>query len=57
MNRTVMETFLEDRLDDETLEEILESYDLLPIDVLMNLFDQGLVREDYPPELESEDYG
>lgn len=40
--------FFEILLEDESLEDILERYDLSPLETLMTLWKSGLIQEDYP---------
>ena len=47
MNREQFEDFVEMLLETESLEDILERYDISPQDVLMDLFDCGKITEDY----------
>ena len=45
--RQIQEEFFEIILETEDMEEILESYDLSPLEVLMILYDSGYIKDTY----------
>jgi hypothetical protein len=45
-----MENYLEILLETESVEEVLERYDLSPTEALMFLWSSGLIKEEYPFE-------
>lgn len=47
MTRKQIEDYFELLLETEDLEDILERYNITPIDALMELFDNGLIDEPY----------
>lgn len=48
MNYQQMEERFDILLETESLEDLLEQYDLAPLEVLLHLWTQGLIQEDYP---------
>ncbi len=46
MNLKQLERMLLDQLEDRTLEEFLEEFDLTPFDVIVILYDEGLLDEE-----------
>lgn len=50
MTRTMMEEYFETKLEDEYLEDILEKYDLEPLEVLMVLWEKGLIDDSIAAE-------
>lgn len=46
MDRNIIEDYFRIRLETESLEDILESFDLDPLETLLDLFDRGLINEE-----------
>ncbi len=55
MTRDQAEDYFEMLLETESLEDILERYNVEPIEALMELFDNGLIDEPYGGSYEHEE--
>lgn len=55
MTREQIEDYFEMLLESEDLEDILERYNITPIDALMELFDNGLIDEPYGERYDNEE--
>lgn len=54
MNKTQIEDLVSYELQDRTLEEILEDFDLSPTDVFWSLYNQGLIDDEILESLYSQ---
>jgi hypothetical protein len=46
MNLKQLERIIIDQLEDKTLEEFLEEFDLTPLDVVVILYDEGMLDDE-----------
>lgn len=46
MNLKQLEKVIKDQLEDQTLEEFLEEFDLTPLDVVVILYEEGMLDEE-----------
>ena len=46
MNLKQLEKVITDQLEDQTLEEFLEEFDLTPLDVIILLYEEGMLDDD-----------
>jgi hypothetical protein len=51
ITKSKLETFLDARLEDYAFEEVLEEFDITPLEAFVVLFDSGLIDEELLEEL------